>query len=159
TTTFTPFRCIRPGAKILPGAATKARSSSTSLPGICPAIRSSDHQAENRASKAGNVDDQMIGSKAMKRTKPRHPHRLRDGDQIPTGPVTLREIMSDPKFARGVADARAGRGYPPPYDTWEDRNWAYERGRQWAQIAPRGLPLKINGKLNPQALRYGADLL
>ena len=97
----------------------------------------------------------------MKRAKPLHQYRLRPGAQIPTRRTTLREIMSDPKFALGVADARAGRGYPPTYDTWADTNdrWTYERGRQWAQIAPHGLPLKINGKLNPQALRYGADLL
>jgi hypothetical protein len=67
--------------------------------------------------------------------------------------------MSDPKFALGVADVRANRGYPADYDTWKDDCWAYERGRQWAQIAPRSLPLKIKGRLNPQALRYGTDLL
>ena len=89
-------------------------------------------------------------------------YRLRDGAQIPTWPVTVQEIMSDPKFALGVADVRANRGYPLGYDTWKDTNdrWAYERGRQWAQIAPRSLPLKIQGKLNPQAvLRYGDDIL
>jgi hypothetical protein len=97
----------------------------------------------------------------MKRAKPLHQYRLRDGDQIPTRPVTLREIMSDPKFALGVADARAGRGYPTSYDNWKDTNdrWAYSRGRQWAQVAPRNLPLKIRGEINSQALRYGADLL
>jgi hypothetical protein len=90
----------------------------------------------------------------------RYQYRLRDGDQIPTRLVTRQEIMSDPKFALGVADARARRGYPADYDAWEDDRWAYERGRQWAQIAPRSLPLKINGKLNPQALLcYGNDIL
>jgi len=95
----------------------------------------------------------------MKRAKPLHQYRLRDCDQIPTGRVTLPEVMNDPKFALGVADARAGRGYPAGYDSWADDLWAYERGRQWAQIAPRSVPLKIHRKLNPQALRYGADLL
>jgi hypothetical protein len=92
----------------------------------------------------------------------RYQYRLRESDQIPTRSVTRQEIMSDSKFALGVADVRANRGYPIDYDTWEDTNdrWAYERGRQWAQIAPRSLPLKIHGKLNPQALlRYGDDIL
>jgi hypothetical protein len=38
--------------------------------------------------------------------------------------------------------------YPAGYDTWKDTNdsWAYERGRQWAQIAPHSLPLKDPGQ-------------
>ena len=71
----------------------------------------------------------------MKRAKP----IAQDGKQVPTVPATLRKIMNDPKFAQGAADVRAGRGYPLDYDTWKETNdmWAYERGRQWAQIAPR----------------------
>ena len=34
-----------------------------------------------------------------------------------------------------------------------DRQWAYEKGRQFATIAPRSMPLRINGKLNLDALR------
>jgi hypothetical protein len=95
----------------------------------------------------------------MKHTKPIS--RLRDHDQLPTVPVTIREIMSDPRFARGVADVRAGRGYSADYDTWATNSqWAYERGRQWARLAPRNLPLKINGELNPLALqRYGNGIV
>jgi hypothetical protein len=96
----------------------------------------------------------------MKRAKPIY--RLRDGDQIPTRLATVREVMSDPKFALGVSDVRAGRGYPARYDAWEDTNdrWAYERGRQWARIAPRNLALKVNGELNPLALQqYGDGIL
>lgn len=101
--------------------------------------------------------DVRIGDPMSKRTK-FHPRR-RDGDQLPTVPVTILEIMSRRAFARGVADARAGRGYPSNYDTWKETNdmWAYERGRQWARLAPRNLPLMINGKLNPLALQQYGD--
>jgi hypothetical protein len=86
-------------------------------------------------------------------------YRLRDGAQVPTRPVTLVEIMSGRKFARGVADVRAGRGYPYDYDTWEDTNdrWEYERGRQWATLAPRNVALKINGKVRMQAMCWYTD--
>ena len=93
----------------------------------------------------------------MKRTKPIERYHLRDRDQIPTQiptwPVTIMEIMASPLFERGVADARSGRGYPPDYDTWEDGEWAYERGRQWATLAPPHVKLKINGKITAAALR------
>jgi hypothetical protein len=92
----------------------------------------------------------------MKRAKPLHQYRLQDGDQIPTRPTTVREIMNDPKFALGVADARAGRSYPSTYDDWEETNnqWSYERGRTWARLTPRNVPLKINGQITPQALLW-----
>jgi hypothetical protein len=92
-------------------------------------------------------------------------YRLRDGDQIPTQVTTAAEIMASRTFALGVEDVRAGRGFCPDYDTWRDTNdrWAYERGRQWAQLAPRSVLLKVDGKITPQALllfkKYGGDIL
>jgi hypothetical protein len=90
-------------------------------------------------------------------------YRLRDGDQVPTVPATIREIMADPAFGRGVADVRAGRGYPRDFDAWGHTNsaWSYERGRQWATIAPRSVPLRTNGSITAAAVRwYGrADIL
>jgi hypothetical protein len=82
-------------------------------------------------------------------------YRLRDGDQIPTRSTTIEAIMSSPKFQLGVEDARAGRGYPAGYDGWKHTNdrWTYERGRQWAQLAPRSVALKVNGKISEQSLR------
>lgn len=93
----------------------------------------------------------MIGSKTIKRAD-----RLRDGDQIPTRPVTIAEIMSCLKFERGVEDVRASRDYPPDYDQWADANdcWNYERGRQWARLVPRHVRLKVNGKVTAQALKF-----
>jgi hypothetical protein len=63
--------------------------------------------------------------------------------------------MSQPQFTLGAADARAGRRYHADYDLWNiDGQWNYERGRQWAVLAPRDLPLKRDGKLNPEATCY-----
>jgi hypothetical protein len=65
-------------------------------------------------------------------------YQLRDGDQIPTRLTTAAEIGIR-MFALGVADVRAGRGFRPEYETWQNTNdrWAYERGRQWARLGPR----------------------
>jgi hypothetical protein len=86
-------------------------------------------------------------------------YRLRDGDQVPTQPTTILEIMSSPAFALGVADARAGRPYCPGYDTWSDTNmkWNYERGRLWGRQAPRTVALKRNGKITDEAARWYTD--
>jgi hypothetical protein len=86
-------------------------------------------------------------------------YRWRDGDQIPTRPVTACEIMSSPTFALGVADARAGLGFRAAYETWRDPNdkWAYERGRLWAQQAPRTVALKRDGKVTDEAMRWFTD--
>ena len=91
--------------------------------------------------------------------------RRRPDQQEPTVGVTAERIMSDPAFRRGVADYRAGR--PPNYDAFNfsqgtndasaasliNAHWNYERGRHWAAMAPRHLPLKIGGQLNPEAIR------
>ena len=91
--------------------------------------------------------------------------RGRLDQQGPTVGTTAERIMSDPAFRRGVADYRAGR--PPNYDAFNfiqttkpasataliNAHWNYERGRHWAAIAPNDLPLKIGGRLNPEAIR------
>jgi len=71
--------------------------------------------------------------------------------QIRTRSTTAAGIMRDKRFQRGFADARAG--LPPCFD--DDvvgQQWGYERGRQFAVVAPRNLKLLVNGKLNPKAL-------
>jgi hypothetical protein len=47
-----------------------------------------------------------------------------------------------PHFAIGLDDIRAGR---PFADHIEDPTWSYERGRQFGVIAPRSMPLFIDG--------------
>ena len=76
--------------------------------------------------------------------------------QVPTSPTTIREIMEQPEFALGVADGRAGRPYRQDYDSWPDTNarWNYERGRQWAKLAPRMVALKRNTKVTREAMQY-----
>jgi hypothetical protein len=81
-------------------------------------------------------------------------YRLRDGDQIPTRLVTIREIMSDPKFACGVTDVRAGRGYPTDYNEWKRHQWSYERGRFWGLLVPRNVVLKRDGKVTDEAIEW-----
>jgi hypothetical protein len=77
------------------------------------------------------------------------------GDQVETCATTIPAIMKSVTFALGVADARAGRGYHRDYDLWDTNGeWAYERGRMWAALAPRDLSLKLNGKINPDAVPY-----
>ena len=73
-------------------------------------------------------------------------------EQIDTTPTTTREIMGSVGFAAGVADVRAGK--PARFDSSFDADvWTYERGRQWAFIAPMSMPLRIRGKLNREAIR------
>jgi hypothetical protein len=88
-------------------------------------------------------------------------YRLVDGAQIPTRPTTIAKIMAQPTFGVGVADARAGRPMHKDYDTWDvNDQWGYERGRQWARLAPRTVALKRNGKITLEAMRwYKQDIL
>jgi hypothetical protein len=74
--------------------------------------------------------------------------------QITTQPASTEWLMSQRAFAIGVADARADREYPPEYDEWgTDPQWNYERGRAWARLAPRSVPLMTGGRLNRQAVQ------
>ena len=84
--------------------------------------------------------------------------------QIPTRGTTAQAIMRSAAFVAGVDDVRNGRA--PDYEAYcfsqdEDDlqakskingHWNYERGRQWASLAPRSMPLKIDGALNPKAI-------
>jgi hypothetical protein len=86
----------------------------------------------------------------------RIPSRLsRLYQQEPTNMVSVLTIMRRRCFALGVADARAGKVPRPDYERWDpNRQWDYERGRQWALIAPRSIPLRKGGKLNPDAVKW-----
>jgi hypothetical protein len=74
-------------------------------------------------------------------------------DQVPTSRTTFRKIMSRVAFALGVADVRAGKPYRPDFDSWSDidAQWNYERGRQWAVLAPRNIRLKCGRKITDEA--------
>jgi len=76
-------------------------------------------------------------------------------EQVPTFPITIEEIMSAHEFALGVIDGRAGRGHRSAYATWGiNQQWHYERGRQWAVLAPRSVGLKRNGKVTAEAVHW-----
>ena len=57
-----------------------------------------------------------------------------DREQVDTVRCSAAVIVDSPYFAVGVADLRAGA--PPRFDEMQDEYWAYERGRQWAALAP-----------------------
>jgi hypothetical protein len=68
--------------------------------------------------------------------------------QVETEPATVGKIMSHPRFEAGLSDVRNGK----PFD-WRINCWEYERGRLFGFIAPTDMALKINGKLNPKAVK------
>jgi hypothetical protein len=79
-------------------------------------------------------------------------------DQVATENVGTSYFLGHPEFQRGFDDVRAGR--PPFFDRAGqhrrdriDSQWAYERGRQFGIIAPRGMQLQKKGRLNLDALR------
>jgi hypothetical protein len=76
-------------------------------------------------------------------------------EQIKTVPITAKKIMASPRFAQGVADMRAGRGFPADYDAWAetDKAWAYERGRAWGRLVPRNVVFK-NGNPTAEAIAW-----
>jgi hypothetical protein len=67
--------------------------------------------------------------------------------QVSAERTTVERVMASPEFACGLDDARKG----VPFD-WRINTWAYERGRLFGHIAPLGMPLRINGHLNPKAV-------
>jgi hypothetical protein len=69
------------------------------------------------------------------------------GRQIPTWRTTTAAIMASPEFELGLDDARNG----VPFD-WRINEWDYERGRLFAFIAPRDMPLHTGWRLNPKAV-------
>jgi len=70
-------------------------------------------------------------------------------EQAPTRRTSVTAILASKEFAEGVRDVRLGR--PPRYDDPVASSWNYERGRQWALLAPLSMPLKIGGKVNREA--------
>jgi hypothetical protein len=59
-------------------------------------------------------------------------------DQADTTQVSIRSIMRSPAFRRGVEEYRARKR--PDFDCGGD-DWNYERGRQFAAIAPHDLSI------------------
>jgi hypothetical protein len=70
------------------------------------------------------------------------------GENALTRPVTTRTIVASRAFARGFDEVRKGIPFNPDND-----EWSYERGRCFGFIAPLDMPLRIDGRLNPKALK------
>jgi hypothetical protein len=64
--------------------------------------------------------------------------------------VTVASIVRSKEFAAGVDDVRSGR--PPRFDDPVAFTWDYERGRQFAMLAPMRMQVKIDGRVNPKAV-------
>jgi hypothetical protein len=75
---------------------------------------------------------------------------MTDLTQAPLTPITLKQIVRSKEFNEGVADVRSGRA--PRFDDPIADDFNYERGRQWALLAPMRMPAKIGGKANPEAV-------
>ena len=91
--------------------------------------------------------------------------RREDGcEQIRTQSASALWIMSQPSFALGVADVRAGRDTHRDYDLWDTNGqWSYERGRAWATLTPRHVQLRRAGNITSEALAwfksFGEDII
>ena len=88
---------------------------------------------------------------------------ISDRDQVETEQIGASYFLESRDFARGVEDVRAGR--PPRFDAYAwnqggtpatDRVWAYEKGRQFATIGPRSMPLRINSSMLGTPARQGS---
>jgi hypothetical protein len=76
---------------------------------------------------------------------------VEQAEQADTRIITPTEIMQTEAFQRGFEEKRAGRR--PHYDNdYGDHEWEYERGRQFAVVAPANMQLKSNGQLNRKAV-------
>lgn len=76
--------------------------------------------------------------------------------------VKITYIMLRAQFWHGVNDYRAGKPFRKAYDMeWskDGTAWHYERGRQFAAIAPRDMPLRSGRGLNPAAVRLFSSAL
>jgi hypothetical protein len=68
--------------------------------------------------------------------------------QADTRETSPEHIMRTPSFKAGVDDVRSGRS--ARFDSY--RGVEYERGRQWANLAPPTMQLRLGRRLNPHAL-------
>jgi hypothetical protein len=71
-------------------------------------------------------------------------------EQAAIEPVTVAGIVRSKEFNAGVIDVRSGRS--PRYDDPIAQDWNYERGRQWALLAPMRMPTKIGNRVNWEAV-------
>jgi hypothetical protein len=68
-------------------------------------------------------------------------------EQVQTGTTSIIKVMTTAEFALGVRDVRAGLPLREiknnsNYKQSVNKQWAYERGRQWATIAPKNAASK-----------------
>jgi hypothetical protein len=75
--------------------------------------------------------------------------------QADTSETSPEHIMRTPSFKAGVDDVRTGRS--ARFDFY--RGFEYERGRQWAKLAPPTMPLRLGRRLNPHAVALFRKML
>lgn len=80
--------------------------------------------------------------------------------QAATRTVKITYVMMRAEFWHGVQDKRMHRGFRDEYENWDKgQQFYYERGRQWAALAPALMPLRIGRRLNPQAVHVYRGVL
>lgn len=71
--------------------------------------------------------------------------------QINTKTVSVKSILNNHFFTRGMKDYLAGKPFDPEYDEWPYKRerkyhaaqWCYERGRQFAAATNGKIPTKV----------------
>jgi hypothetical protein len=93
-----------------------------------------------------NTHSEQTTASAAGKTRELAPRKV--AEQAETELVEVTTIMLSPSFRRGVEEYRARRK-----PNFEDGDWAYERGRQFAAITPPDLPITTpKGRLTRKAL-------
>jgi hypothetical protein len=77
-------------------------------------------------------------------------------EQVETIRVSVAAVMRTKAFQIGVAEVRNGQA--PNYDRFVDST-CYERGRQWAVLAPPDLPLLEGNRVHPEAMRIFREMV
>jgi hypothetical protein len=80
-------------------------------------------------------------------------------EQVPTQAVSLTDIMGSLAFVAGTREVRGGLPLRTAAYSKVNDQWNYERGRAWAVVAPRNMPLWVGGSLNPAAMIIGHEVI
>jgi hypothetical protein len=77
-------------------------------------------------------------------------------EQVKTEKVKIEDVMRTAAFRRGVSDYRHGRKHFDEENERDPGDWHYERGRQFAVLAPCDMQVvsQRTQELNPEAVKF-----